>query len=67
MIRCEAHKETNSYDIQWDGSLFDLFEEIAVLLYAIHQESGMEWERLFRDLKKVCLAAFEVTQEKEGE
>lgn len=59
MIRCEAHKDTNTYDIAWNGDITGLLEETAVLLYSLHQKSGIDLKKLLRDLKKLCLAAYE--------
>ena len=67
MIHVEAHKNINSYDIKWDGDIEDLLKETAVLLYTLHQKSGIDLKKLLRKLKKLCLAAYEVTQEKDGE
>lgn len=67
MIHVESHKDINSYDIKWDGDITDLLEETAVLLYTLHQKSGIGLKELLRKLKKLCLAAYEVTPQEGDE
>jgi len=58
LIHVELHEGTKTYDLQWDGTIIDLFKEVSVLIYAMHQESGIDSEKLLEDLEKVYFAIY---------